>query len=741
VKVSAKLWLINGMAILALLLVTFLLLRSERNSMTQDRQRATRYAVETAAAMVEHLGKQAASGALTRDEAQRRAISQLRDMRYSGSEYFWVNDMLPRMVMHPTKPELDGKDLSDTKDPNGKALFVEMAKVVSADGAGFVNYEWPRPGSDKPVPKISYVKGYQPWNWIVGSGVYVDDIDAAIGAHARQYGQIVLVIALVMTLTSALLARSIARRVATASNLANAVAQGNYHNEIGVKGRDEISRLMRALHTMQSKLLERHEADQQSAREMSRLKCALDNASMCMRVADNDGRVIYINHALRDTLHRDEKAFQQEIPGFSADKFVGGSIGILYPDPEAAIERLRRLNAPAKIRIKWGGRIYDVTTTPILSEDGERLGTVGQWLDQTEQIKTEEEIGTIVEAAVRGDLTGRIAVAGKDGFFLQLAQSINALMQISESGLNDVVRLLSAMARADLTETITGEYQGTFRRLKDDANKTVTQLTEIISLIKASADTINTATQEMAAGNTDLSHRTEEQSASIEEVAVSMEELTATVKQNAENARRASQMATTAAGTAVESGQVVRKLVLTMGSISDSSKKIVEIIRVIDDIAFQINILALNAAVEAARSGEHGRGFAVVASEVRKLANRSAIAAKEIKELIDEAVGKVGDGTELVNRAGQTMEETVAEVNHVTSIMAEISTASTEQSEGIAQVNQAITQMEAVTRQNAALVEESAATAESMEQQSQELTSMMARFRLAREQPEPAATF
>jgi methyl-accepting chemotaxis protein len=738
-KVSAKLWLINGMAILALLLVTFLMLRSERNSMMEDRQRATRYAVETAAAMVEHLGKEAAAGSLSRDQAQQRAIALLHDIRYSGAEYFWINDMQPRMVMHPTKPELDGKDLGQTKDPNGKALFAEMVKVVAADGAGFVNYEWPRPGSEQPVPKISYVKGYEPWQWVVGSGVYVDDIDAAVSAHARQYGKIVLLIALVMTLASGLLARSIARRVATASSLANAVAQGNYDKVIAVKGRDEIARLMRSLHAMQAKLLERRDLDQQTAREMSRLKCALDSASMCLRVADNDGTVIYVNHALRDTLRRDEQVLRQEAPGFSADRFVGGSIAILYPNDPGAIERMRRLQAPARTRMKLGGRQYDVTTTPILSEEGERLGTVGQWLDQTEQIRAEEEIAAIVQAAVRGDLTGRIAVDGKEGFFLQLAQSMNALMQISESGLNDVVRLLSAMARADLTESISGEYQGTFRRLKDDANKTVAQLTQIIRLIKGSADTINVATQEMAASNADLSQRTEEQSASLEQVASSMEELTATVKQNAENARRASQMATTAAGTAVESGQVVHKLVLTMESISDSSKKIVEIIRVIDDIAFQINILALNAAVEAARSGEHGRGFAVVASEVRKLANRSAVAAKEIKELIDEAVGKVGDGTELVNRAGQTMEETVAEVSHVTSVMAEISTATSEQSEGIAQVNQAIAQMETVTRQNATLVEQAAMTAESMEQQAHELTAVMGRFRLEQAAPQTAA--
>ncbi len=312
-------------------------------------------------------------------------------------------------------------------------------------------------------------------------------------------------------------------------------------------------------------------------------------------------------------------------------------------------------------------------------------------------------------------------------------------MQTSATSLDEVVRVLGALAKGDLTETITNEYHGTFGQLKDDSNSTVEQLTEVISRIKEAADTINTASKEIASGNTDLSQRTEEQASSLEETAASMEELTATVKQNAENAKQANQLAAGASDIAMRGGEVVSKVVQTMSSISESSKKIVDIISVIDGIAFQTNILALNAAVEAARAGEQGRGFAVVASEVRNLAQRSAAAAKEIKTLINDSVDKVTVGTDLADKAGKTMDEVVNSVKRVTDIMAEISAASVEQSSGIEQVNQAITQMDDVTQQNAALVEEAAAAAESLEEQAQELSAMISTFRLSGERAAPVA--
>ena len=718
------------LAIVSILTVIVFDLTSKRASLIESHETAVRHAVETAWGVLATLDKRSESGEISKDEAKRLAIYQLKGMRYNEKEYFWINDMQPRMVMHPTKPELDGSDLSTNKDPNGKLIFVEMVKVVRESGSGLVNYSWPRPGSDQPIPKTSFVKGYAPWGWVVGSGVYIDDIDQAIKREAWRASLLALLVMVVLATFAGLLARSISRRIKQAAELADAVSKGRYDSKIEASGRDEIASLLSSLLTMQTKLQERQEADQIVALEMSRLKCALDNVQTNVRVADNEGKLIYVNNALRDTLYRCEKEFQREIPNFVADKVVGGSVGIFYADPQAAIARLRNLNTSARTKLLLGGRTYDVVTTPIISESGEKLGTVGQWLDLTDHLRTEMEITQIVEAAANGDFTQRISLEAKEGFFLKLGQDINLLIQTCETGLTEVARLLEAMSRADLTTTITSDYKGTFARLKEDSNISVAKLVEIFTGIKNATEMIYTAAEEIASGNNDLSKRTEEQASSLEETAASMEELTSTVKQNAENAQQANQLAIGASGVAKKGGEVVGQVVTTMSSINESSRKIVDIISVIDGIAFQTNILALNAAVEAARAGEQGRGFAVVASEVRNLAQRSAAAAKEIKSLIDDSVSRVDMGSQLVSQAGKTMEEIVGSIQRVTDIMSEITAASVEQSQGIEQVNKAISHMDSVTQQNAALVEEAAAAAESMEKQAEDLAGMVAVFRL-----------
>jgi methyl-accepting chemotaxis protein len=344
-----------------------------------------------------------------------------------------------------------------------------------------------------------------------------------------------------------------------------------------------------------------------------------------------------------------------------------------------------------------------------------------------------DEIRRIVDAANQGDFSIKLDLAGKQGFARDIAHLLNQLSDTTEVGLKDVMRVAQALAEGDLTQTITKDYPGLFGETKAGVNTTVTNLKDLVFRIREAVDTINTASGEIATGNQDLSQRTEEQASSLEETASSMEELTSTVKQNADNARQANQLAISAADVAVKGGMVVDASVQTMAAISESSKKIADIIGVIDGIAFQTNILALNAAVEAARAGEQGRGFAVVAAEVRSLAQRSANAAKEIKTLITDSVTKVDSGTAQVNEAGSRMTEIVESINRVTSIMAEISAASVEQSTGIEQVNQAITQMDEVTQQNAALVEEAAAAAEAMEEQARTLAEVVSVFKAGQE--------
>ena len=340
------------------------------------------------------------------------------------------------------------------------------------------------------------------------------------------------------------------------------------------------------------------------------------------------------------------------------------------------------------------------------------------------------EIKDIVEASVQGDFSKKVDLKGKQGYNKNLSELLNQLASVTDDGLNDVLRVANTLAKGDLTQTITKEYPGTFGEVREGINGTISNLKELIGQIKDATDTINTASKEIASGNSDLSQRTEEQASSLEETASSMEELTSTVKQNAENAKQANQLAISSSDIAVKGGAVVGQVVTTMDSINESSRKIVDIISVIDGIAFQTNILALNAAVEAARAGEQGRGFAVVAGEVRNLAQRSAAAAKEIKTLIGDSVEKVEGGSKLVAQAGQTMEEIVTAIKRVTDIMSEITAASQEQSQGIEQVNTAITQMDEVTQQNAALVEEAAAAAESLEEQAQNLSVSVATFKM-----------
>src|SRR5450830_1099004 len=445
---------------------------------------------------------------MPREQAQEAAKQAIAQMRYGNKEYFWINDMQGTMVMHPVKPELVGQGGSAVRDPNGFLVLEEAVKKVRQQGAGFMEYQWSKPGKDVPAGKISYVQGFEPWGWVVGSGLYIDDLRDEFITNAAGVGALALLVAIIVSWLTYVIARSLDQGIGKAVQVVEAMAQGNLTLAIEPKGRDEVARLLKSMVAMQ------------------------------------------------------------------------------------------------------------------------------------------------------------------------------------------------------------------------------TSLSAVVSNVRQGSESVSTASAEIAQGNHDLSARTESQASALEETAASMEELSATVKQNADNARQANQLAQSASTVAVKGGEVVAQVVDTMKGINDASKKIADIISVIDGIAFQTNIPALNAAVEAARAGEQGRGFAVVASEVRSLAQRSANAAKEIKSLIDDSVEKVGTGSKLVEQAGSTMSEVVGSVKRVTDIVGEITLASRSQSSRIEQVNQSIAQMDEVTQQNAALVEEAAAAARSLQDQASTLAKVVDVFKL-----------
>ncbi|NJC36678.1 methyl-accepting chemotaxis protein-1 (serine sensor receptor) [Xanthomonas arboricola] len=496
-------------------------------------------------------------------------------------------------------------------------------------------------------------------------------------------------VVLVSSLLAWLITRSLTQPLARATKAAEAIANGQLGNDVHTQAKDETGRLLRAMQGMQTQLQ------------------ALLTAQGDMAKRHDEGQT----------------SFRMDAQTFPGD------YGRMAEDTNALVaSHLAVQSNLARIMGRYA--IGD------LSESMERLPGEKAVLTQTmDEVKANLsamniEIKQLAQSAANGDFTARGDADRFQYDFRVMVESLNLLMATADGNLQSLSSLLQSIAAGDLTARMTGEFKGVFAQMRDDANATAAQLAEIVGRIQQSAVSINSAASEIAAGNQDLSQRTEQQAANLEETAASMEELTSTVRQNAEHARQANQLAIGAAGVASQGGEIVSKVVGTMAGIEASSKKIADIISVIDGISFQTNILALNAAVEAARAGEQGRGFAVVASEVRTLAQRSTAAAKEIKTLIDDSVERVTEGSTLVHTAGTTMAEIVSSVQRVTDIMGEISAASQEQSAGIEQVNITVTQMDETTQQNAALVEEATAAARSMEEQAVQLTGAVAVFKI-----------
>jgi methyl-accepting chemotaxis protein len=452
----------------------------------------------------------------------------------------------------------------------------------------------------------------------------------------------------------------------------------------------------------------------QAARYNARVKSALDHVTLPVRIADNDGTIIYINHALRDTLHKYQDGFRKQIPGFQADKVLNGSLGIFYADPQAALQRLRNITATTRSRLELGGRMYDLTTNPVVTETGERMGTVGQWVDVTDQLSAEQQVGTLVQAAARGDFSGRLDMQGQTGFFATISTSMNDLMATSEQGLGDVADLLEAFAKGDLTQRIERDYAGLFGKVKESANSTAENLTRVIGEVRSAADALTGAANQVSATAQSLSQAASEQAASVEETTASIDVMSASISQNSDNARVTDGMATKTSKEAVDGGSAVSQTVTAM-------KQIASKIGIVNDIAYQTNLLALNATIEAARAGEHGKGFAVVAAEVRKLAERSQEAAKEIGDLASNSVTTA-------ERAGKLLDEIVPSIQKTSELVQEIAAASAEQSESVTQIGGAMGQLSKATQQNASASEELAATSEELSGQAQQLQESIAFF-------------
>ncbi|MEA9838987.1 methyl-accepting chemotaxis protein [Xanthomonas campestris] len=513
-------------------------------------------------------------------------------------------------------------------------------------------------------------------------------------ATARGFAMLMVVSTVVALLLGAaialLLTRSVVLPLRQALGLAERISAGDLSSRDVAAGADESGQLLRAMQQMQACL----QAVISAQREMAARHDAgvISYRTDAERFPGDYGHMVQDTNALVDA-HVRTQLRMTEVMGRYAVGDLAQDIE-QYPGEKAAI-------------------------TATMSQAKQNLHAINV------------QIQELTEAACAGNFSRHGQADRFEHAFARMVDNLNTMMSTSDTTLSRFSALLRAIAQGDLTVRMHGNFQGVFALMRDDANSTVARLTEIVAGIQESSNNIGFAAEDITAGNQALASRSAQQAANLEETAASMEELTSTVKQNADNARRANALALGAATVASEGRDVVSQVVETMSGIEVSSRRIADIVSVIDGIAFQTNILALNAAVEAARAGEQGRGFAVVASEVRTLSHRSSDAAKEIKILIAHSVQQVADGAVLVHKAGATMGGIVDSVQHVTDIMGQIAAASQEQASGIEQVNQTITQMDETTQQNVALVEAANAAARSLEQQSAQLVQAVDVFKVA----------
>jgi methyl-accepting chemotaxis protein len=594
-SISRSFALIAALAIVISVGSVGLTLYTAHDDMIELKRAEMKNVVEAASTTVNSFLARAEKGELKEADAKKMAIDAIANARFDNGNYYFVIDYNGISVSHANK-KIETTDMTPLKDATGKFFVQDMIKLAKGPGAGFVDYGWVKPGDKDPSLKISYVTSIPKWQWTIGSGLHVHDVDAAFLRMIGDVAKVLVPLGLVMFGLVFFLSRRASGMLASLAGTMNGLAAGDLKAEIKHQERpDDIGSMARAL-------------------------------------------VVFRDAALaKDAMEADKARMEQEAAGHR----------------DAA--------------------------------DGQRLRSEAE---RAEQARVQEGV---VHALGTG---------------------------------------LERLAEGDLTYRITDSFGSDYAKLRDDFNAAIAKLQETMRQIATNTESMKAGSVEISQAADDLAGRTEQQAASVEETATALDELTATVRQTAESARLASQATTQVKAEAEQSTSIVRDAVLAMGGIEKSADEISQIVGVIDEIAFQTNLLALNASVEAARAGDAGKGFAVVASEVRALAQRSAAAAKEIKELIAASNGEVEKGVTLVGQTGSALQRMAEEITRATSLVAEIAGAAQEQASGLQEVNTAVGEMDQSTQQNAAMAEQSTAAAHSLSQEADRLSALVARFQL-----------
>ena len=722
-KISTKISILGlSITVLFILVVLAWILPEAREGMLNKKREKIKEQTEIALSVANHFYQHAQKDpSFSEDQAKRLAMEVIRSLRYGpeGNDYFWINDTNHIMVMHPFVPALEGTSIKEKKDPHGIYLFREMVKLAKKDGGGFVDYMWQyKDHKDKIVPKISYANYFKEWDWVIGTGMYIEDIEEEMASWTNRVLIVFLLVAGVVLTGAYLFARSIGKRLKSTSRVMEAIAQGNLNETISDSSSDEIGDMVKSFQKIID-ALQRMLSDTQSITDEIRtgrltargdessyeggwkefiesinqltdaLIGLLDNIPAPAYVIDNEFNILFAN----DACASEAGVKRNDMYGSKCFEFMKMA-HCQSSDCAASKAMIAKKNVSASSSSQTGDKQMelDYVSVPILNDKRECKAIFEFVTDQTK----------VKEAARRAEKQAQYQSK-------EVTKLIDVIGQIASGELN-------VEHNVSNPDEDTSEIAASFENIKKNLESMVGRLTEFAAEVQFAAEQVkigatqtNEATQKMAEGAS-------EQAASIQEISSSMEEMSSTVRQNADNAQQTTAIAEKAANDTQEGGDAVLKTVTAMKSIAEK-------ISIIEEIARQTNMLALNAAIEAARAGEHGKGFAVVAAEVRKLAERSQVAAKEISTLSESSL-------EISEKAGTLLGMIVPTIQKTSELVREINASSAEQATGIDQTTTAIHQLDHVIQQNAASSEEMTATSAELADQSEYLRSAAAFFKI-----------